>query len=504
MRLGPLPAIALVLAAAPALAAETYPCAGEYRPLERREGPPDLLKAIFLPLAVIDALTRDHLADKPRKPVPVRVVTADGAPAAEARVGFIHAGEGRFVAEVPASSGSAALPEGRYRVVAALPGKPVRWGVAEVTVGAKTPATVAVRLDRTIPAVAAGAVETAAPAGGTVTVPISGFTEGRLGMVAAGGGKMAAEAELDETGAGSIRVPSKPGTYRLAYMLCAPRLVLAEWTIGVGAADLRIAAPDSVPAGEAFTVSADGRSVQAGDTPDLLDSGAGPDADPVSSGTTEAGAAGPFRYGFRAPVKAGRYEIAFRHPVGDGVLGRRTITVTEKAFSLDLPDEISLAAPFRFADVIPEGAKLEVWALSKDGKPFRLAAEDVGKDVERFPAPAGRYEVRLLPADGGKVLARRGVTVTGRAFASVTGRVRPGGAIEAVLTTKGAFFDKVVLLAPGQGYETFGEYPEADANTETAVTVTAPKKPGKYELVYVLGRPGHDDAVIERVPVEVR
>ncbi|MBT9292752.1 hypothetical protein [Prosthecodimorpha staleyi] len=491
----------------PAGAAETgFPCAGSFQPLERRHDLPALLTGLFLPLAVLDAALRDHLGEKPRKPVTVRVVGADGKPVRGARIGVLYKDKdwSRFLFD--GEPGTVALPEGSYAVNAVLPGKTVAWGTAAFRVGPGAPPAVTVKLDRSIAPLAPVPVEATAPGGAVVHVPLTGFTDGVYGLRTDPGASLIRESWPNEIGQGEVSLPAKPGAYRIVYMTCAPRLVLADWPVRVEKPDIAVDAPTTVTAGDIFEVTLRGRSGLAARPPVLLGRKADGEesfhdrGEPVTGG----GDTGR-RYRLTAPPLAGRYRVVVAvGPDDKDVLVVRDLSVSARNYTVGLPDSISLHE--RIKPELPglSGSSIEIWAFDKAGRPTRKVAEGIKGSTERFPAPEGRYEARLVTFSDGIVLARKTVTVTGRAFVDVAGEVAPGGTLPVRFAMKAMFFDKVGFLPPGLPLPRFGTDTMHDVRNLTAFDIPAPAKPGRYDLVYVYGRPGTADAVIDRVPVTVR
>ncbi|MCW1841414.1 carboxypeptidase-like regulatory domain-containing protein [Prosthecomicrobium hirschii] len=488
-------------------AAETgFPCAGSFLPLERRHDLPVLLTGLFLPLAVLDAALRDHLGEKPRKPVTVRVVGADGKPVRGARIGVLYQDKDlpRFV--VDDEAGTVALPEGPYVVNAVLPGKAIAWGTARFRVGPGATPVVTVKLDRTLPAIAPVAVEAAVPGGAVVSVPLTGFSEGIYGLKADPGSALIREVWPNEIGQGEVALPAEAGAYRIVYMTCAPRVTLAEWPVRVGKPDIALDVPGSVTAGDSFEVTVRGRSGLAARSPELLGRKADDGARVYDRGEAVVGGGETARrYRLTAPPLAGRYRVVVSVEANEkDVLAERELSVAARTYVVGLPDAISLGERIKPELAGPSGISIELWALDKSGRPTRMVAEAIKGNTERFPAPEGRYEARLVTFSDGIVLARKTVTVTGRAFGDVAGEVARGGTLPVTFAMKALFFDKVGFLPAGVPLPRFGTDALHDVRNRTEFEVPAPAKPGRYDLVYVYGRPGTADAVIERVPVTVK
>lgn len=494
----------LVSSSAHAANEATPPCPADgFQPLDDPYRGPGL--AILIPpLAILQAMARDPLADQPRRRLTFRVVDPDGRPAEEAHVALLREGR-RFIGEA-LHGGTLDLPDGAYTVVAAVPGRPGRWGQRRIEVREKGATDFEVRVDRTLPAVTTRpptdlAADGRAPAGAPIRLAWSGLRQSAMTLAVTSpdeeGGPAQRETPIGAGPTSAIEMPPTEASWDVRLLLCAPRITVATWRIEVGPPLVRLAAPDRVTAGRTFEVTAAGRLGAEFELAVV-----GPDTEnDVQSEKVER--AKP-RAKLTAPLSPGRWDLVYLADDHDRtVLARRPITVEAATIEISAPVEIRVGAPVRIAYPGSEtgaGAVLSLW--SKDGI---LESDDLPLDGSRLPAPVGDYELRLnARADRSVILARRPIRVVGKMIGAPDA-VAVGSTVAVTFSDDPRFFDRLRILPRGRVPERFEKGPSVDPDEKRRAAITAPTAPGDYDLVLVDESPGtRNTVVIDRRPLTVR
>lgn len=311
-----------------------------------------------------------------------------------------------------------------------------------------------------------------------------------------------------------IRVPGKVGDYVVRYVWEGPdgRHVLASKPIGVIDSEVALVAPPKVSVGEAFNVEWKGPD-SGGDYIDIVPAGYTEVSGEISYFYVEGG--NPAK--IEAPGKAGDYQIRY---ILEGPDGRRMLT--------SIPLEVSDAAvSLAFQPTVGAGEKIDIhWTgPASSGDYLDLVAEghtepsgetayfyiDGSPDGEtatmQAPGDAGEYQVRyVLEAPGGRrVMASQPITVTPAAATLRAPEAVETGTTFAVEWTGPMADQDYIDLVPQGHSETSGElaYFYVAQSEDGTAKLTAPEKPGAYELRYVLEAPG-GRRVLTRVPITVQ
>ncbi len=472
----------------------------------RRHKPvPDLVTALIPPLAILNIIGHDSLAKAPTRGVQFRVVDDSGKPVSNALVGLIYEKHNRFLAEGAAGGAAIRVPHGKYIVNAAAAGKDrsLRYGSTEVTVDAKGPATVTVKLTGRAEPLAIKAAVSSAVVGSHVPVELTGGIPGAstLAVMRPGGKARGTDGVEDtfepqpqaEDGTHEVMLPARVGKYEVVAMLCAPRVTLARTTLTAEPARVAIEAPDRAPMGSVLRVVVTGN----------LNRGHGISIGRVDVMPRLAGQFGGEErsvFELKLPYEPGTYEIK----VTTGrkvVLASRKVIVDEAAVSITGPDSIRLGeqASFAWPDQAETKFRLEVWTLARAGKPAERLHEV--RDKRAIAAP-GEYELRLVPwsRSDGRVLGRKPFRVEGQAFVKAPAEAIAGTRVSVELSIKPEFFDKLWFFERGS---TTQHHFGLNHRSGNSMTADAPKKPGAYDLVYMIGAVG-ERIEAGRVPVEVR
>ena len=458
-----------------------------YRPVVRREKVPDLLALFVPPLAIIDALTRNSMANVPTRAIAFSALDAAGKPAKGAFVGVILDKGKRFLLEAPADGKPVQVPHGDYVVNAALRDADgtVRWGSSTMTVTAKGPASVKLKLTETVPAVAPTGLKDKVQPGTRLHLRLDGFQQKNATVAVfdasapaaattKGSGKSAlTETQVPDSGYMSFNLPGQPKQYELLYLLCAPRVTLARWLVEVEPSDIVISAPERVPVGSPVAVQIKGtfrrgfRFELHGATGVLT----------LASLSKDGGVEDINLY---APIEPGHYDVVVLTDDDKVELVRRRIEVTPGDIAITGPNRLALGRSAPFSYPSGPGAELQLWRVAADGKPEERAAVWVSSRAVRPLVPAGNYELRLVSTriTEPRVVARKLISIEGRAFRDTPATVSPGQPLIIGLALTPDFFDRVKIVRRGDPFDTKDRMPEARTRNAPMVTIDAPREPG--------------------------
>jgi Ca-activated chloride channel family protein len=274
---------------------------------------------------------------------------------------------------------------------------------------------------------------------------------------------------------GKLTAPDEPGDYEIRYVMNQSRTVLARAGIIVKAAAAGLRGPSSVAAGSSFQVVAIFYM-------DIRTMGKNYD-----------------RYYERA-----RDEYGVRYLRSAVSCVREPIDVTPVGATLEAAAsvqagstvEVTWTGPNNRADfitIVPKDApdkKYLKYSYTKKGSPLTISVPD----------GLGAYELRYLMGQSRKVLARRDITLTAvTAKISAPAEVAVGTKFRVSWEGPGNKRDYITIVEAGAPDRKHGSY--AYAGKGSPVTLKAPKKPGKYELRYVLGI---SRRILARIPVTVK
>ena len=369
----------------------------------------------------------------------------------------------------------------------------VRYGSAEVSVGANGPATVTVKLSGKAAAATTKPTPESVPVGTGVTLEIESSLRGSavLAVVRRGANVRTtpdadSEVILSQIAIAGNRVPQmlltgKAGKYDIIAMLCAPRIPLARWPIAATAARVAIAAPDRAAAGSALRATISGAlnaayRVRFGELESALS-----ETERLSDGERQD-------VTFKLPYEPGKYAITVTTH-DDVVLARRPVTVEAAQFVITGPDKINLGAvpTFDWPNKGDADIRLEVWSLARNGKPARRISVVAEK---RVIAPPGAHELRLVHSGATEkpVIARKPLHIEGRAFEQVPAEVPAGARVSVRMAIDVEFFDHLYFFRRGSDFDR--ELSLNHSRDPRVITADAPRKPGSYDLVFLMGTVG--------------
>ncbi|MFC6486452.1 VWA domain-containing protein [Nitratireductor sp. GCM10026969] len=321
-----------------------------------------------------------------------------------------------------------------------------------------------------------------------VTIVPAGTADGEYGDYTRVSGK----------NAGNLRAPAEPGLYEVRYVLQEGRKTLASTDIEIVNATASVEAPETVTAGERFSV-AWSKGIHPQDyvtiVPMGADEGEYGDYARVSDKTEGA---------LQAPAEPGLYEVRYVLKEGRKTLASAEIEIVEAEASVRAPDTAVVGSPFPvqwsrgihprdFVTIVPMGAE-----EGDHGDYARVSDKSEGS--LRAPAEPGLYEVRYVLQEGRKTLASQEIEIV-EADIELSGpeTVRAGSEIEVVwFGTAPHPQDYVTVVPMGAEQGSHGDYARV-GNVDEA-TLDAPEETGLYELRYVLDE---DKRILARHTLEV-
>ncbi|MCP4221598.1 MAG: VWA domain-containing protein [bacterium] len=282
-----------------------------------------------------------------------------------------------------------------------------------------------------------------------------------------------------------ITAPDKAGEYQVRYVTGSSNKVLARAKIMVTAAAGSLDFPSSAPAGSIIKVNWTGPDNKS-DYITIVP----PDAEArkhLSYGYTKHGSPAKIT----APDEAGEYEVRYITGQSKKILVKSKITVTAVTATLDFPSPVPAGSEIKVTWTGPNNKRDYITIVEKDapakeygnysytskGSPATISALD----------KAGEYEIRYIMSQSRTVLARGTITLT-----PVTAKVSAPAAVKAnekfTVTWQGPNYkrDFVTIAEAGTPDKKYLNY--AYTKKGSPGTLRAPKKPGKYEVRYVLGQ----------------
>ncbi|MCP4380527.1 MAG: VWA domain-containing protein [Hyphomicrobiales bacterium] len=300
----------------------------------------------------------------------------------------------------------------------------------------------------------------------------------------------------------SIILPAEPGFYQLRYWNRDDRKVLASREIEVLAAEVSLAAADSVDMGRTFDVSWVGPGARR-DSVEIYDPDANNgDGKVVASVRLVNGDFDGRTVKLTAPTKTGPYQLRYWNGDSREVLATRPIEVVAIDVALSAPEAVDMGRSFEVAWIGPGANRdsVEIYdpeANNGNGKvvaSVRLVNGDFEGRTVKLTAPtkAGPYELRYWNGDSREVLATRPVEVAAiNVSVSAPEAVDMGRSFEVAWVGPGANRDSIEMFDPagnnGNGKVVVSiRVVNGDMDNRT-VKLQAPTEPGDYQLRYWSG-----------------
>lgn len=296
----------------------------------------------------------------------------------------------------------------------------------------------------------------------------------------------------------TVPAPGQAGQYEVRLLDAErPYPTLAKQPIEIVLPQTLLDAPDSVPISTEFDVRWTGPS-GSGEYITLVPK-ATPDGDYGHYVYTRGEGSGVLK--LSTPSTAGEFELRYMTSPSNVVIGRRALTVSEVALSLQFNPTAGMGErlsvhwegpgnPRDYLSIVPADAP-----AAEYGDYQYTRVNPVELLVPELP---GRYEVRYLSADGKRVLAR-GPLLVGAASASLRGPQQAAAGEEFAVewTGPGNELDYIAITQPGKP-EQYLNYTYTKRGSPLALA--APKQAGRYELHYLTGR---SDQSLASQPIEV-
>jgi len=279
----------------------------------------------------------------------------------------------------------------------------------------------------------------------------------------------------------SLTAPENPGEYEIRYYTYGKN-TLAKQTIKVIKALATVSAPKEVTAGSAFAVEWTGPRNEF-DNITLFDTNKNKKLD--------------YHYAFRkndqsptsitAPEIPGEYEVRY-YTYGKKTLAKQIIKVVAAKASISAPKEITAgsAFPVKWTGPRNEFDNITVFDTNKNKKlDYHYAFRENDQSPTSITAPEipGEYEVRYYTY-GKKTLAKQIIkVVAAKASVNAPEEVTAGSEFSVAWTGPRNKFDKVTLFDTERNKQ-FGYQYVFRKNDQSPSRLTAPEKPGEYQIRY--------------------
>lgn len=292
-----------------------------------------------------------------------------------------------------------------------------------------------------------------------------------------------------------LMLPPDPGDYDIVYRMSQKNRVLARVSVTVTGLQYSVNGPASAPAGSNVQIDWVGPDYKS-DIIAVAETGA-VDRKYLTYTYTRQGSP----LDLTLPLAPGRYEIRYILGQDSVVQAVTEIEVTKITASLTAPQtsaagstiQIDWLGPDYRGDIIvvsrpdDEDRGYLNYSYTKGGTPLDLT----------LPAMPGDYVVKYLAGAERKVLAVSDITVT-EVSATLSAPVNTPAGSEIEVTWDGPDYrgDIIAIGVPGENYVTYSY-----TRNGSPLTVTAPDKPGKYEIRYLMNA---DRRVIATIPLTVQ
>ncbi|WP_205208511.1 VWA domain-containing protein [Arenimonas caeni] len=312
--------------------------------------------------------------------------------------------------------------------------------------------------------------------------------------------------------------PAKPGQYLLRYYHGAQSRVIATREITVTEADVALTAPDEVAIASNITVGWTGPGERYDEVQVFDPAARGGRGHVVDNKRVLVdGDAGDNKVVLVAPATPGEYQLRYWNGDNSTVLATRALRVVEAEVALTAPDEVAIASNIVVGWTGPGARYDEVQVFDPAARGGRghvvdnkrvLDNGDPGKREVVLVAPAkpGDYLLRYWNGDNNTELATRPLKVVAAEVALEAPALVPAASYFTVgWTGPGARYDHVQVHDPddrgGRGKVIDNQRVQSDKGfDQRQVTMTAPARPGRYELRYWNG---DNNAALHVQPLEV-
>lgn len=295
-----------------------------------------------------------------------------------------------------------------------------------------------------------------------------------------------------------LRMPAKPGTYQIRYVLNDGRKALARRTITITPVGATITPPAELPAGDTVAIDWTGPDYQ-NDFVAVVQ--AGEDGNKWINYTyTREGS--PMR--LEMPPEEGDYEIVYVMQQDRTVIARTPVRVAAVAFSVTAPATAAVGESVTvdwvgggyqndFIAVVEAGADEGKWinyTYTREGSPLKLT----------MPLAPGAYEIRYILAQDRTTKARVPIELVAASATLDIAASAPAGS-ELVVTWEGPAYrnDFISVATSDQEARKYSGY--SYTRDGSPLKLRMPTEPGDYEVRYVLA--GSKPRLLATVPIRV-
>ena len=281
-----------------------------------------------------------------------------------------------------------------------------------------------------------------------------------------------------------LRVAPLAGTYQIRYVT-GDNQIIATQAITATPINVTLDAPAQAVASTTIKVGWDG--------PDYHN-------DRITITKSDAPASAAINYAYvkddnptdlAMPVEPGTYEIRYVMALGNTILGRRTIDITDVSASVAGPETASGGTlitvtwdgpdnkndHISLAEAGAAGGSSLAYEYTKNGSPVRFIV----------PGKPGNYEIRYIISQGNEIAATYPIRVT-EAIATVAAAetAEIGGVTSVNWTGPDNRNDYIAISTPGDRASTQIAY--TYTNKGNPLQLAMPSEPGTYEIRYVLNK----------------
>ena len=294
-----------------------------------------------------------------------------------------------------------------------------------------------------------------------------------------------------------ITAPGELGECEIRYIRGMDNHVLARRDFKTIDSPITLTAPTQAPAGSPVDIIWTGPDNQ-GDYITIV----ARDAEDNQHGDYKYLKEGP-KIRVTAPPDAGACEIRYIRGMDNRVLARRNLTTVEIPVTLTAPAEVTAGGFVAIAWTGPNNQGDYITVVPADFEDnqhgeYKYTSQGANLRVTA-PIGAGAGEIRYIRGADNKVIARRPVTIKAAAITLQPPASAAAGSRVHIEWTGPNNSGDIITLVPADAEDGVrGAYTSTGAGSP--LTLTAPKKPGSYEVRYISG---HGNKVLARAPMEL-
>ncbi len=292
--------------------------------------------------------------------------------------------------------------------------------------------------------------------------------------------------------------PGEVGDYELRYVHGHSRKVIGRTSIKITPVQATVQAPSQANVAVGFEVKWQGPDYQ---------------SDYVAIARPDQRAGSQINYTYtrrgnpltlRAPSDPGTYEVRYILGRGNKLLAKTTIEIKAVTASVQAAVTANVASEFEVSWQGPDNKSDYIAIARPDQKPgsqVNYTYTKKGSPLKvRAPSDPGTYEVRYILGRGNKLLAKTTIEIK-----AVTAKVHPPASANVNTEFKvkwegpGYKSDYISIARPDQRPRSYVTYTYTSRGNP--VKLKAPKKPGTYEVRYILGR---GSKLLDKVTITIK